>query len=185
MRKIFALLAIVLGIGCAPGSRTAVTSHDGVYSPQPTVLDTKSWSIKFSPQWDVNVRPADAIKKDEISVEVVAQTKKTYGVGPAVFALATIDLTNIPEVVDGTFASRYSAAVEADKNNLIIKSKPIMFDGVPSHLMFYINNTSAANIVLITDKSRKGYVLRCIGDAERIDSFAPLCGNVIGSFSMK
>ena len=185
MRKFFAMIALALGVGCSPGARSTVTSHDGVYTPQPTVLETKTWSIKFPPQWDVKVTPTDEIKKDEIKVEVIAQTRKTYGSGPVVFAIASIDLTNVPEVTEGTFAGRYSDAIAADKNNLVIKSKPVIFDGAPSYLVFYVNKNTLANIVLITDKSRVGYVLRCTGDTEHVDAYAPMCGNVIGSFSMK
>lgn len=184
----FILAALVsFSLGCASTPKASTTTtYEGVYTPKPTVVEGKTWTMKFPPSWDVKVTPDNAVKKDEIRIEVLAQTRNKFGAGPAIIALATVDLSGKQDVQDGSFAERYHVALVTDTSNEVLRSKPIVYDGQPARLIFYVNNKGQiGNIALITDKNRVGYVLKCVGDAKHIITVASACGTAIKSFTLK
>jgi len=186
MKRILAVLAAI-AIGCAPAPRSSTTTaHDGVYTPRPTDLEGKTWKLRLPIRWEVvTVDKNDTQTKDDITIEALAQSTTTYGRGPAVVVLASVDLTEKTEIEDGTFGKRYASVIIADKGNIVFNIKPIIFDNRPAELVFYINKNNIANITIITDKARRGYVLKCAGDADHITKVTSACVEVLKTFKLK
>jgi hypothetical protein len=119
----------------------------------------------------------------DAKLEVMVRSPYKLGRGPIIFSVNSLALE--PEQKPEDFGGGVVLATLTVGRVKVVAAEPRDISGKPGSAMVFLTPSGVVIVQYAAGVGNRGYIARCGGDVNKVETIAKICGPILDSFKLK